>query len=185
MNPQTGDERRKDLRRQLHEYCGRDTEALVSGAVPGERRCPLIPQTAPSTPMGSAQDHPSARSHGLKPSDSRMNSASAAMRSVAYRAARPQGIGRCIRYRLLAGEKNETFWRWQSGAKLDIQSLELTDALTLRLIETSLRPLLPASVLKALEPRLQNPAEKLDAVNPRMPSAAGQTRSPASCPWCL
>ena len=29
MNPQTGDERRKDLRRQLHEYCGRDTEALV------------------------------------------------------------------------------------------------------------------------------------------------------------
>ena len=29
MNPQTGDERRKDLRRQLLEYCGRDTEALV------------------------------------------------------------------------------------------------------------------------------------------------------------
>lgn len=59
------------------------------------------------------------------------------------------------------------YWRWQVGAKLDIQSLELTDALTLRLIETSLRPLLPASVLKALEPRLENAAEKLDSVSPR------------------
>lgn len=59
------------------------------------------------------------------------------------------------------------YWRWQAGAKLDIQSLELTDALTLRLIETSLRPLLPASVLKALEPRLENAAKKLDSVSPR------------------
>lgn len=65
------------------------------------------------------------------------------------------------------GDKNETLWRWQSGAKLDIQSLELTDALTLRLIETSLRPLLPATVLKALEPRLRNAAEKLDAIHMR------------------
>lgn len=29
MNPQTGDERRNELRRQLLEYCGRDTEALI------------------------------------------------------------------------------------------------------------------------------------------------------------
>jgi predicted DNA-binding transcriptional regulator YafY len=59
------------------------------------------------------------------------------------------------------------YWRWQPWAKLDIQSLELTDALTLRLIETSLRPLLPASVLKALEPRFENAAEQLDSVSPR------------------
>ena len=72
---------------------------------------------------------------------------------------------------------NKIFWRWQSDAKLDIQSLELTDALTLRLIETSLRPLLPASVLKALEPRLQNAAEKLDASIPTVSGWANKVAS--------
>ena len=111
---------------------------------------------------------PSARSQGLKPSDFK-NELSERGYEVSLRTVQRdlKALAEVFDIDCEPGEKNETFWRWQSGAKLDIQSLELTDALTLRLIETSLRPLLPASVLKALEPRLQNAAEKLDAVNPR------------------
>ena len=111
---------------------------------------------------------PSARSPGLKPSDFK-NELGERGYEVSLRTVQRdlKALADVFDIDCLPGEKNETFWRWQSGAKLDIQSLELTDALTLRLIETSLRPLLPASVLKALEPRLQNAAEKLDAVNPR------------------
>ena len=111
---------------------------------------------------------PSARSQGLKPSDFK-NELGERGYEVSLRTVQRdlKALADVFDIDCLPGEKNETFWRWQSGAKLDIQSLELTDALTLRLIETSLRPLLPASVLKALEPRLQNAAEKLDAVNPR------------------
>ena len=111
---------------------------------------------------------PSARSPGLKPSDFK-NELGERGYEVSLRTVQRdlKALAEVFDIDCEPGEKNETFWRWQSGAKLDIQSLELTDALTLRLIETSLRPLLPASVLKALEPRLQNAAEKLDAVNPR------------------
>ena len=111
---------------------------------------------------------PSARSQGLKPSDFK-NELGERGYEVSLRTVQRdlKALAEVFDIDCEPGEKNETFWRWQSGAKLDIQSLELTDALTLRLIETSLRPLLPASVLKALEPRLQNAAEKLDAVNPR------------------
>lgn len=62
-------------------------------------------------------------------------------------------------------DEEGNYWRWQPYAKLDLQSLELTDALTLRLIEQALRPLLPASVLRALEPRFKNAAEKLDSIS--------------------
>jgi len=109
---------------------------------------------------------PSARSQGLKPSDFK-NELNDRGYEVSLRTVQRdlKALAEVFDIDCEPGDKNETFWRWQSGAKLDIQSLELTDALTLRLIETSLRPLLPASVLKALEPRLQNAAEKLDAVN--------------------
>lgn len=111
---------------------------------------------------------PSARSPGLKPSDFK-NELSDRGYEVSLRTVQRdlKALAEVFDIDCEPGEKNETFWRWQSGAKLDIQSLELMDALTLRLIEASLRPLLPASVLKALEPRLQNATEKLDAVSSR------------------
>jgi predicted DNA-binding transcriptional regulator YafY len=111
---------------------------------------------------------PSARSPGMKPSEFQ-NELNERGYEVSLRTVQRdlKALAEVFDIDCEDGEKNETLWRWQSGAKLDIQSLELTDALTLRLIETSLRPLLPASVLKALEPRLQNAADKLDAVNSR------------------
>ena len=52
-------------------------------------------------------------------------------------------------------------WRWVPGASADIPGLTLAEALSLHLIEETLRPLLPASVLQSVEPRLRQAAKKL------------------------
>jgi predicted DNA-binding transcriptional regulator YafY len=61
-------------------------------------------------------------------------------------------------------------WRWVPGASADIPGLTLAEALSLHLIEETLRPLLPASVLQSVEPRLQQAAKKL-ASDERVPLA--------------
>jgi predicted DNA-binding transcriptional regulator YafY len=61
-------------------------------------------------------------------------------------------------------------WRWVPGASADIPGLTLADALSLHLIEETLRPLLPASVLQSVEPRLRQAAKKL-ASDDRRPLA--------------
>jgi predicted DNA-binding transcriptional regulator YafY len=52
-------------------------------------------------------------------------------------------------------------------ARIGGDDMEVVDALTWRLIETSLRPLLPKVVLDVLEPRLKTAAEKLNAIRAR------------------
>lgn len=52
-------------------------------------------------------------------------------------------------------------WHWMPGASLDVPGLSLGDALSLRVVEESLRPLLPAAILQAIEPRLQQARLKL------------------------
>ncbi|MDE1953124.1 MAG: WYL domain-containing protein [Betaproteobacteria bacterium] len=52
-------------------------------------------------------------------------------------------------------------WHWMEGASLNLPGLSLTEALSLRIVEESLRPLLPAAVLQALEPRLRQAQDKL------------------------
>lgn len=52
-------------------------------------------------------------------------------------------------------------WRWAPGASLDIPGLSMAEALSLYLIEETLRPLLPTSVLKVIEPRFRQAADKL------------------------
>lgn len=122
---------------------------------------------------------PSSRSEGWNPS-AFMNELGERGFEVSKRTVQRDLVALAEVFDLECDEREDGYyWRWQAGAKLDIQSLELTDALTLRLIETSLRPLLPASVLKALEPRLENAAEKLDSVSPRN-SIGGWTNKVAS-----
>lgn len=43
-------------------------------------------------------------------------------------------------------------WHWMPGADADLPGLTLADALSLRIVEDLLRPLLPAAVLESLEP---------------------------------
>ena len=61
-------------------------------------------------------------------------------------------------------------WRWAPGASADIPGLTLAEALSVHLIEETLRPLLPASVVRSVEPRLRQAAKKL-ASNARLPLA--------------
>lgn len=54
-------------------------------------------------------------------------------------------------------------WFWEPGASQDFPSVTLGEALTLRLLEDSLRPIVPGQLLKVLEPRFQCARRKLDA----------------------
>lgn len=52
-------------------------------------------------------------------------------------------------------------WHWAPGASSDVPGVTLAEALSLQMIEETLKPLLPASVLKAVEPRFRQAANKL------------------------
>lgn len=56
-----------------------------------------------------------------------------------------------------------SYWL-KKPAQVGTDDMEVVDALTWRLIESSLRPLLPKVVLDVLEPRLKTAANKLDAI---------------------
>ncbi|MGV1098741.1 helix-turn-helix transcriptional regulator [Thiovibrio sp. JS02] len=52
-------------------------------------------------------------------------------------------------------------WHWVEDAQFDLPSLTVTDALSLRLLEDFLKPIVPASMLKGLTARFQLAANKL------------------------
>lgn len=62
-------------------------------------------------------------------------------------------------------------WYWTPGATAELPGLTLSEALTLRLVEDSLRPLLPAYLLKSLEPRFAQAHHKLQALGDQVPAA--------------
>jgi len=62
-------------------------------------------------------------------------------------------------------------WYWTPGSSSDLPGVTLSEALTLQLVETSLRPLLPAGILKSLQPRFAQARQKLDALTAQMPAA--------------
>lgn len=63
-------------------------------------------------------------------------------------------------------------WRWVEGSSAGIPSVTLSEALSLHLIEETIRPLLPRTVLKSLEPRLQQARHKLKSQYGIAPLAA-------------
>ena len=54
--------------------------------------------------------------------------------------------------------------RWQKGASVNIPGMSIAEALSLRLIEGAVRPLLPAAVLDVLEPRWHQAGQSLAAL---------------------
>lgn len=71
-------------------------------------------------------------------------------------------------------DKGQPFgWHWASGASSDVPGVNVAEALSLRMIEETIRPLLPASVLKAVEPRFRQAANKL----------ASQKQHPGIAQW--
>ncbi|MDP2784716.1 MAG: WYL domain-containing protein [Sulfurimicrobium sp.] len=53
-------------------------------------------------------------------------------------------------------------WHWIPGASPELPGLTLAEALSLRLLENYLKPLLPASILSVLAPRFSSATKKLD-----------------------
>lgn len=51
-------------------------------------------------------------------------------------------------------------WRWMKGAQIDIPGISMPEALSLKLMESSITPLLPRAIMNSLRPRIKQ-AEKL------------------------
>lgn len=60
-------------------------------------------------------------------------------------------------------ERGPFRWRWIAGASANLPGLALAEALSLHLIEETLRPLLPNSVIRAVEPRFRQARQHLAA----------------------
>ncbi|MFZ3139552.1 helix-turn-helix transcriptional regulator [Polaromonas sp.] len=57
-------------------------------------------------------------------------------------------------------------WRWRKGANLAIPGMSVSEALAMRLVQTHLKPLLPASMLNGLQGVFSLAQSKLDNVDP-------------------
>ncbi len=55
-------------------------------------------------------------------------------------------------------------WRWLPDASVDFPGLTLEEALSMRLIEETVRPLLPASLMKSAESRFRQACKKLNSL---------------------
>lgn len=55
-------------------------------------------------------------------------------------------------------------WHWMPGKSAELPGISLSEALTLRLVEDSIRPLIPAFMIKTLEPRFNLARQKLEAM---------------------
>ena len=62
-------------------------------------------------------------------------------------------------------------WHWMPGKSAELPGISLSEALTLRLVEDSIRPLIPAFMLKTLESRFNLARQKLEAMSDENPSA--------------
>ncbi len=61
-------------------------------------------------------------------------------------------------------------WRW-GAAPLELPGVTLAEALSLKLVEDTLKPLLPTSVLRTIQPRLTQAKAKIAALSEQNPSA--------------
>lgn len=62
-------------------------------------------------------------------------------------------------------------WYWMNKAGLDIRSLTLAEAISTRLVEELLRPLIPPALLEPLEDRFSHAKKKIDELSFQVPMA--------------
>jgi len=65
-------------------------------------------------------------------------------------------------------DKNDTSipygWKWVEGASVDFPTMTISEALSLHLVEDTIKPLLPVSMLGGLEPRFRQADKQLAAL---------------------
>jgi hypothetical protein len=71
-------------------------------------------------------------------------------------------------------------WYWRPGSAISLPGISLADALTLRLVEGGLKPLVPSFIWSAIAPRFMDATNKLEALSIENP-AAGWADKVASC----
>lgn len=62
-------------------------------------------------------------------------------------------------------------WHWMPNRAVELPGIAVSEALTLRLVEDYIRPLMPALMLKGLESRFHQAREKLSALHNENPTA--------------
>jgi len=73
-------------------------------------------------------------------------------------------------------------WRWADNASMDLPGLTVADALSLKLVEASLQPLLPPSITAALMPRFREAEKKLAALETANVNARWTHKVRSVCP---
>jgi len=56
-------------------------------------------------------------------------------------------------------------WKWINGASLDLPALTISEALSLHMVEDTIKPMLPVSMLEGLEPRFRQAGNQLAALS--------------------
>jgi len=62
-------------------------------------------------------------------------------------------------------------WKWMDGRSADLPGLTVAEALSMKLVEDTLKPLLPQSVLASLESNFKQAQEKLASLDAENPNA--------------
>lgn len=65
-------------------------------------------------------------------------------------------------------DKTAPRWFWMRGASLDIPNLSITDALSIKMMQDYLTPLLPEAMLRALKTRFEQAESRLERVENRL-----------------
>ena len=78
-----------------------------------------------------------------------------------------------VRFGIVCNEESQPYrWRWMVGGSKELPALTLTDALSLKLVEGILRPLLPRAMLEMLEHRFAEAGNKLEAMTDQTRNAS-------------
>lgn len=75
-------------------------------------------------------------------------------------------------FSIICNDKGSPYgWYWMKGVSAELPGLSLADAVSLQIVESLLRPLLPPALLEALEGRFQEARRKLKELAPDNPTA--------------
>lgn len=78
----------------------------------------------------------------------------------------------CI-FPLISDESGRTYlWRWMDNASIDIPGLSIAEAISLQMVEGTIRTLLPKQLLHSLEPKFLQARSKISALSASNPSAS-------------
>lgn len=78
----------------------------------------------------------------------------------------------CI-FPLISDESASTYlWRWMDNAAVDIPGVSIAEAISLQMVEGTMKTVLPKQLLRSIEPKFQQARSKIAALSASNPSAS-------------